>query len=429
MDIRAIALDIYQKTLNDAQPVQAFELESDELSKQDIAFIKRLIMTSLRKQETIKKIINRYASKKLSSKLSISQMVTIMGAAEILYFRTPDYATVNSYVNLAKTLENKFCGGFVNAILHKICNNKEELKNLPEHNFFPSSFIKLLSSDYSKKQIADMEKTSLQETPLDITVKQNPEIWAEKLGGKLMGNGSVRLNDAGAIPDLEGFDTGEWWIQDLASSLAVQALGDIKDKTVLDLCAAPGGKTAQLINNGAKVSALDISETRLQRLQKNLSRLNFTANEIINEDALSYLQKDIPDFDIILIDAPCSATGTLRRHPEVVHNRDFHDVNKSTEIQQKFLQRAADKLKTDGILLYSVCSLAKLEGEKAIETFLQDNPNFKQIPITIQEINHYNQIELNDLITSEGYIRCIPSQLPQDGGLDGFFVAKLQKGK
>jgi len=427
VDIRAIALEMYKKALNSDFSGSSSVSFPEGLSPSDKAFIKRLVMTTLRQQLFLRKVLSSYASKKLPNKLDGAQMAAVLGAAEILNFHTPDYAIVNSYVTLAKKYGNKYSGGFVNAVLRKVCRDCEKIAQSAHTPVFPQSFISLLKPDYTKEAISAIETAAGLEPPLDITVKQNPGFWAEKLGGKVMGNGTVRLFDAGNVGALPGFQEGEWWVQDLASSLAVAALGNISNQAVLDLCAAPGGKTAQLINAGAKVTALDISASRLEILQQNLRRLNLKAEKIITSDALEYL-KTAPQYDIILTDAPCSATGTLRRHPEIVHTRSDKDIEINTDIQQKMLEAAAHSLKDGGILLYSVCSLCKKEGEAQIRRFLKNNTQFRVVPIAESQINPFRQPGFNDLITSEGYIRCLPSYLSADGGMDGFFVAKLQKG-
>lgn len=426
MDSRAVALEMYQKALSSDFAGAGLDSLPAGLPPQDIAFIKRLLLTALRRQEFIRRIINGYASKKLPTRPDLPQLAVILGAVEILYFHTPDYATVNSYVNLAKKLGSKYAGGFVNAILHKICRDKETIAAAPKQPFFPQTFTALLRRDYGKKTVAAIEKAAAAEAPLDLTVKEAPDQWAQKLEGKLMGNGTVRLYAAGNVSHLPGYGDGAWWVQDLASSLAVASLGDIRGKKVLDLCAAPGGKTAQLINAGAKVTALDISASRLETLRQNLQRLDLKPEAVITADAAAYLQ-NTPAYDIILLDAPCSATGTLRRHPEIVHTRGARDVAANAALQKRMLESAAAALKPGGTLLYSVCSLSKDEGENQINAFITAHPDFKIIPIAEAEINPFRQPGFNDLITSEGYIRCLPSCLSAEGGMDGFFVAKLQK--
>ena len=199
---------------------------------------------------------------------------------------------------------------------------------------------------------------------------------------------------------------------------------------VLDLCAAPGGKTAQLISRGANTTALDISKSRLQTLSENLQRLNLTAQDIICCDALEYL-KDYkePLFDVILLDAPCSASGTLRRHPELVHIKSANDIKQAARLQRQLLEMAGKALKEGGILLYTVCSIAKAEGEEQIQTFLEQNTDYRLLPIKINDIDFSGSKSLSVLISPQGYIRTLPYYSGHQGGMDSFFVAKLQKVK
>lgn len=422
MDIRSIAFDIYKKSLDSAFAGDSFA-EFSELNSQDAAFVKRLVLTALRRQEFIKNIIREYAAKKIPAKPDAVHMAIIMGAVEILYFRTPDYATVNSYVNLAKKKANKFAGGFVNAILHKICRDKEEIAKRAPFPFFPAAFVEILRKDYDKKRIASIEQAAVIEPALDITVKQNPEEWASKLGGQCLGNSTIRLYQSGAVNELEGFNEGCWWVQDFSSSLPVTILNNPNGKKVLDICAAPGGKTAQLISKWAEVTALDVSAERLKLLEQNLERLHLSAQKIIAADALDWLPQ-AQQFDIVLLDAPCSADGTLRRHPEIVHTRTLSDIRKNADLQKKLLDAAVNAVALNGTLIYSVCSMAKDEGERQIKKFLDSHPNFSIDPIKAEDISASLPEKFNELITKEGFIRCLPDML---GGIDGFFVARLKK--
>ena len=421
LDIRLISLRIYQKLISGN-----FSNEFDNITdSQNKAFCKRLVLTALRKHEFLRKIINNYSSKPLPQKLNFSQLCTFLGATEILFFNTPEYAAVNCYVSLAKK-DNKFSGGFVNAILRKVCQNKELITQQTDI-FFPKSFRLLLQKDYTKSQIDAIEKASSHEPPLDITVKDNPAYWAEKLNGTLMPNGSIRIFSAGNIAELPGYEQGNWWVQDFSSSLAIQTLQELKNKKVLELCSAPGGKTAQLLSRGANVTSIEISQSRINTMQKNLQRLNLKPEKVICADAIKFLQTDSSLYDIITIDAPCSATGTLRRHPEIVLTRTQKDVIQNQNTQKAMLEAASSRLLNGGILLYSVCSLSKNEGEEQIKNFLKDHQNFKILPINFSKLSKSSQTELKILLTDEGFIRCLPYHFEEIGGIDGFFAAQLQK--
>ena len=301
MDIRNTAFEIYMKSLDSAR-VGGSADELKGLSPQETAFVKRLVMTALRRQEFIKSVIRGYAAKKIPARPDAPHAAIILGAVEVLYFHTPDYATVNSYVELAKKKGGKYAGGFVNAILRKICRDRGQIAARPPLPFFPPAFKEMLRRDYSGRQIAAIEKAAVEEPALDITVRADPEDWREKLGGRLMGSGSIRLNDAGSVAELPGFKDGCWWVQDFSAALPVIALGSVEGRKVLDLCAAPGGKTAQLIAGKADVTALDVSAARLKTMEENLARLHMKAQKVIAADAFEYLS-DCPQYDIVLLDA------------------------------------------------------------------------------------------------------------------------------
>lgn len=425
-DIRNISINALQKILEEKKSFT--EIKNNlENQNSNIAFLNMLILTSLRNLVSIEKILGEFCKKKLPPKMSYVKYALILGSCELLYLNSQDYATINSYVELVKQNINKFSAGFVNAVLRNVAKNKTEMLEKYNHLFFPTDFMKILKKDYDFKTIKNIEKTAKSEAPLDITVKSSPEDLAQTINGKLMPNGSIRLFEKQRVEDINGFNSGDWWIQDLAATLPILTLGDVKEKKVLDLCAAPGGKSAQLINIGAKVTCLDISEQRLERLKENLLRLNLQAEDIIAEDGIEYLQSyNGEQFDIIVLDAPCSATGTFRRHPEIIHIKNFHDINISRDIQKQFLNNIENALKIGGILLYCTCSISKAEGEMQIKDFLSRNSNFKLVKINEKEINLYNN-GLECTITKEGFIRTLPCHLSDDGGMDSFFIAKLQR--
>ncbi|PHQ72025.1 MAG: MFS transporter, partial [Sneathiella sp.] len=256
----------------------------------------------------------------------------------------------------------------------------------------------------------------LTEASLDFSVKSQPAKWAEKLGAVLLPTGSLRRNSGGDISELPGFDDGEWWVQDASARLPALLFGDVKGKTILDSCAAPGGKTAQLANVGAHVIALDRSKARMKRLEENLTRLNLSANLQIG-DAEEF--ETTESLDGILLDAPCSSTGTLRRHPDVAYLKSQADVDKLTLLQARLLDAASKQLSANGILVYSVCSLQPEEGEQQIAALLSRDQSLKRQPVLAGEIGG-----AQELINDAGDIRCLPFHM---GGIDGFFAARLVK--
>ncbi|WP_260929085.1 RsmB/NOP family class I SAM-dependent RNA methyltransferase [Novosphingobium sp. 9] len=251
--------------------------------------------------------------------------------------------------------------------------------------------------------------------PLDLALRDPAETgsWAERLGGVSLMPGHVRLPRGSAVEHLEGFRDGGWWVQDLAAGIPARLLGTGEGRRVLDLCAAPGGKTLQLAAAGWHVTALDIAKRRMERLRENLERTGLTA-EVVVGDALSW-EPDAP-FDAILLDAPCTATGTCRRHPDVLHRITARQIAEMQELQGKLLERASGWLKPGGTLVYAVCSMEPEEGEDVAA-----KSTLTPAPIRADELPE------GLAPTSEGWLRTDPGMLPEAGGLDGFFVARWTK--
>ena len=251
--------------------------------------------------------------------------------------------------------------------------------------------------------------------PLDLTLRDAAETatWAERLEGTSLIPGHVRLGRGTAVENLEGYNEGAWWVQDLAAGLPARLLGEGQGRTVLDLCAAPGGKTLQLAAAGWHVTALDASARRLERVEQNLARTGLTA-EVIEADALAWEPPAL--FDAVLLDAPCSATGTCRRHPDVLHRIGLRQIAEQTELQAALLERAVSWVKPGGTLVYAVCSLEPEEGEAqaAKVTLTRD-------PVRADEL-------LAGLVPSaDGYLRTDPGMLADAGGLDGFFIGRWHR--
>lgn len=427
---RQIAVTILQKIINENLFFSDAKEQLHLTEHKDIAFINMLVLSTLRHRVFIQKILHQFIKKANKKQPRFADFAIETATAEILFLDTPDYAILNSYINLIKQQSDKHIANFANAVLRNICRQKEDILKNNSYIFFSEHFKQHILKGYSASTINEIEKYARNVPPLDLTIK-NPAQTEEinrQLQGTILPNGSIRLSNTGKINKLYGYDEGLWWVQDFAASLPVLALGDIKNKTALDLCAAPGGKTAQLISKGASTTALDISAERLKTLQENLQRLKLKTTNTICANALDFLQNYTGElFDIILLDAPCSASGTFRRHPELIHLKNQNDINKSADIQKQILSLASNALKKDGIILYTVCSISKKEGEEQIATFLQNHPEYKQIPISEADLYKQKHIDFPNIIDSKGNIRTLPHHLNQYGGMDSFFAAKLQK--
>jgi 16S rRNA (cytosine967-C5)-methyltransferase len=260
------------------------------------------------------------------------------------------------------------------------------------------------------------------EPTLDLSVKSDAAGWAERLGGVVLPTGSVRLDTHDAIADLHGYGDGEWWVQDAAAALPARLVGARPGMRVVDLCAAPGGKAAELAAAGANLTTVDRSAERLKLLAANFGRLHLHS-EIVVADALSF---DAPPFDAVLLDAPCSATGTIRRHPDVAWTKRPGDLAALVKLQTQLIDKALALAKPGGVIVYCVCSLEPEEGEAQITALMRRNPDTRRLPVAAEEIGG-----LAECVTSSGDLRTLPCHLwivnPRRSGLDGFFAARLQK--
>ncbi len=398
-----------------------------QLSEKDLPFINMLVLTTLRYYETLQVVLTSFLSKKIPNKHRFANYLLILAITELLFMQTAPYAVINETVaNIRKTTD-RFLGGMANAILRKVLAQKNELLHkIEKSNSIPQNFLPILHG-YSENEIKQIAQSIIKMPPLDITVKQNPQEWAQKLKGTLLPNGSIRLFNISKIQNLIGYTEGEWWVQDVAASLPVQILGtDLHGKKVLDLCAAPGGKTAQLAARGADITAVDISTDRLNTLQKNMHRLGYANIKTIAINALDFLKNTKEKFDIILLDAPCSATGTFRRHPEVLQIKTIEDVTQQALLQSQLLNLCHLALKKGGILVYSTCSISKDEGENQISSFLKNSPHFEIVPISEKEISTIKSWKPS-LISENGTIRTLPFYMTSLGGMDSFFICKLKR--
>jgi len=338
------------------------------LAERDRALMRRLVATVLRRLGTLRHVLGGFLDKGFPADAPRTETVLLIGAAQILWLDVPDHAAVDLAVRLvqADRRASRYAG-LVNAVLRRVAQNRDPI--LPAPNAVrdtPEWLFKRWTRAYGADIARAIAEANGHEPALDVTVKHGPEHWAERLRGRVMPTGTVRTLAQGAVSMLPGFTEGEWWVQDAAASLPAHLLGEVRGLRVADLCAAPGGKTAQLAQAGAIVTAIERSPARISRLRENLARLKLNV-EIAAADALEW--RGGP-FDAVLLDAPCSSTGTIRRHPDVPWLKAEADVGVLTGLQAKLLDRSADLLKPGGTLVYCVCSLEPEEGEAAIAGLL-----------------------------------------------------------
>lgn len=389
------------------------------LEPRDRAFARLLAATVLRRTTELDAIIAPLLKKPLRGKAAPVQNLLRLGAAQLIFLGTPAHAAVATSVATAEATGNRVYKGLVNAVLRRLVREGATPSDNPGRINTPDWLWKSWQKAYGEDTAEQIAAAHLTEPPLDITVKQRPEWWAEQLEAELLPTGSLRRASGGDIRALPGFEEGAWWVQDAAAALPARLIRDVAGKTVIDLCAAPGGKTAQLAAAGAEVFAVDADATRLKRVTENLNRLKLDAH-LVAADATKWVPAE--PADAILLDAPCTSTGTIRRRPDIARLKTQADVQRLAVLQDELLSRAADMLKPGGTLVYATCSLQPEEGPERINALLEKKAPFAREPMTPTELPG-----LESAITAEGDVRTLPSHWENRGGIDGFFIARLRR--
>lgn len=383
----------------------------NRLTSSERAAAQRLASDTLRWMDRADKLLNPYLQKRPNPRV---MMILHLGAVE-LGRGGAGHGVVSDCVTLAaadkRTASAK---GLINAVLRKVADDAPRRWSSLHTPRLPRWLRSPLSEAWGPQAVSGMERAHAAGAPLDLTAKGDPEALAAQVGGTVLPTGSVRLAEAGQVSALPGFDAGDWWVQDAAAALPARLLGDLHGKTVLDLCAAPGGKTLQLAVAGAQVTALDVSANRLERLRENLTRCQLNA-EVVEGDALTHTGR----YDAILLDAPCSATGTIRRHPDLPHASNGEHIGGLIELQAQMLDHALTLLAPGGRLVFATCSLLPDEGECQIEEALARNPGLRVCPPQAPGLDPA-------WISEEGGLRLRPDYWPDQGGMDGFYMAVLE---
>ncbi len=404
----------------------AKEFASDALAPRDRALARLIAGTVLRHAGELKALLTSYIEKPPPEPSGKLWPILLAGAAQILFLQTPPHAAVGLAVEQTRhDPRAKRYDGLVNAVLRRV--SREAATALQDRDAarlnIPAWLFDRWSETYGEADARRIVLASLSEAPLDLSVKADAASWAERLGGAALATGSVRLAAGGRIEDLAGYADGAWWVQDAAAALPARLLGNVTGRSVADLCAAPGGKTAELAAAGADVTAVEVSAARLTRLRGNLERLHLQA-DLVEADATTWAPGKL--FDAVLLDAPCTSTGTIRRHPDILHLKRPDDVAALAALQSRLIDNAVRLVKPGGTLVYCTCSLEPEEGADQIARLLARDPGFVRMPIAPGECGIPA-----DWISADGDLRTLPFHLPQEqkelSGLDGFYAARLSR--
>ena len=427
---RRAAVELLDAVLRKKQPLGDILSRSldggvmSDLPQRDRALARLIVATSLRRKGQLDQVLNAFMERGMPEKSGSLYPILLSAAAQLVFLKTPPHAAIDLAVRLAQyDPRAKRYDKLVNAVLRRVADQGEAIAagldaarvNTPD--WLWSRWVQR----WGEERTRAIAKTHLIEPPLDLTVKSDPEAWAERVDGRVLPTRSVRLLPKGRIDQLPGYAEGGWWIQDTAASLPARLLSDVSGKRVADLCAAPGGKTAQLVQAGASVVAVDASKTRLKLLEGNLTRLGLEAETVLADVATWHPEER---FDAILLDAPCSATGTIRRHPDIPYTKSPQDIEALSALQARLLDNAASLLKPGGRLVYATCSLEVEEGEAQVAALLGRNDLIRLDPISPNEVNGDPEC-----VWTSGLLRTFPYQLkldsPEWSGMDGFFAARL----
>jgi 16S rRNA (cytosine967-C5)-methyltransferase len=425
--LQAVAILIGQDRPPNLDEALAQAIRAETLAPADAALARAIAVATFRRYGMIRAILAARLERGLPTAKPHLLALLATATAQILDLAVPDHAAVDLAVRLAKVdARTVHLAGLVNAVLRRIARERaailaESTDALAVNT--PDWLARRWVAAYGSERASAIAQAHLAGAAIDLTPRGEAAEWAERLGAVTLPTGSLRLPENGpAIPDLPGFQEGAWWVQDAAAAIPARLLAPAPGTRVLDLCAAPGGKTLQLAVTGAHVTAVDRSAPRLERLRENVARMSLDV-EIAVADALTLAGQD---HDAVLLDAPCSATGTIRRHPDVAWIKSEADIARLAVLQAKLLDHAAGLVRPGGRLVYCTCSLEPEEGEAQIAAFLARDPRFARVPVRPEEVGGAAA-----MIDGDGDLRTLPCHLPDmpgaRGGLDGFFASRLER--
>ncbi|MBX3569691.1 MAG: RsmB/NOP family class I SAM-dependent RNA methyltransferase [Rhizobiaceae bacterium] len=393
------------------------------LEARDRALVRAILATALRFRRSIEALIGARLRTPLPANASTLSHILHVGAAQILHLDVPDSAAVDLAVTHAKSDPRTLrFAALVNAVLRAVARAKHEPR--PDVDEAPGWFSDRLRGAYGPETAAAILSAHRLEAPVDLTVKSDPAGWASRLGGTALPTGTVRLRTlSGPVSEMPGYAEGAWWVQDAAAALPARLFGNLAGRRVADLCAAPGGKTAQLALAGAAVTAVDTSASRLARLRANMTRLGLSV-EAVKADLTAYRPAEL--FDAVLLDAPCSSTGTVRRHPDVPWTKVPADIETLAGVQRRLLDHAIGLVRPGGVIVFSNCSLDPLEGESLAQGVLATDDRVEGLPLDAAEVP-----DMAAWLTPEGWLRTTPAGMVDDdpglSGMDGFFAARFRR--
>ncbi len=427
-EARHASVRLLSEVLDDGRSLDA-RLDAEDspfarLGTEDRAFARAIVSATLRRKGQIDDALGQLMQRKLPPRSGSLRRILEVAAAQILFLEVPDHAAVSTALALADAEPKaRHFKPLANGVLRNLARQREAILagqdagRLNTPDWLWDTWVRA----YGAETAHAIAGAHLAEPPIDVTVKADAGDWATKLDGSALPTGTVRFNPEGRIEALPGYDDGAWWVQDFAAALPARLLGNVAGKKVLDLCAAPGGKTAQLALAGAEVTAVDSSASRMRRLEANLKRLGLKA-ECVVADAAAF--DPGTEFDAVLLDAPCSATGTIRRHPDIPWRKAASDPATLAALQSKLLRRAIKLTRPGGTVVFATCSLQPEEGEEQARLALAEG-QVEAAPVAAGDFTGLAGDWLRD-----GWLRTLPHFAPNDGvkgGMDGFFAARFRR--
>jgi 16S rRNA (cytosine967-C5)-methyltransferase len=413
---------LLQAVLAQGQPLdqaQAAHRFFAAMEPRDRGFARLLATTVLRRLGELDDQLDRFLAKPLPQSETRARNALRLGAAQLLFLGTPPHAAVHGTVSLFVGRRIARYRGLANALLRRLAESPGPVSDAPIQRNAPDWLWRSWAAAYGEDIAGSILAAHMIEAPLDITVAQDAEHWRDRLDADLLPTGTLRRKTGGDPTTLPGFADGAWWVQDAAAALPARLLNVLCGESVIDLCAAPGGKTAQLATAGASVTAVETSPARLKRLRRNLERLKLDAT-LAQADAGDW-RPEAPA-DAVLLDAPCSATGTIRRHPDIAWLKTPDDVPRLAALQDRLLRAAVEMVRPGGRVVYATCSLQPEEGPMRIAALLASGS-----PVTVDSVDPKELPGLEDAIGPDGSVRTLPSQWRERGGIDGFYIARLRR--